>query len=622
MLTWVVAAAPRSGLDTPEVAERVRRAALAVPAGANTPYEWTSRGGRVRLWAWDRQLPIVPSGPCVDIRPTGVLALAGVPIEPGRPWPTGRWLADLHDRIGAATVADVAEGLRGPCSLVHLRHDGPGAIAPDPLSGGLVFIGRRDDMTVLSNRPSCIEPFVTANPEGSLERDAEGLAWIVLAGEISGERTGLRGVDLARAGDRFVVHSTGSVDTVARPRPYLDPQPSDDLDDLVRDAADELTCIADTLSRVAAPLSFGLTGGRDSRVALAALVACGRAGSLHYRTMGPPDAADSVVACELASHLHLDHSLVGTAPPARTHEWLWERLTIGQFLGSGLVPAKELGWAGEDASHVFVEGSYGEQLRAKGAPPAIASTADLDALLARRLTTSQRGGICRRTVEQRHVDTLIELAHRASHVAPGDALHRLFVDHSCRRWVGTVATLNVGAPRIYPLYTVAGLRAAMSLGHDGRRAEVLPYRLTRRLAPHLADLRFAGKAWPELADGGRPVPAPPVVAVAGPPPTRKGTSVEAHREVFSELLLNGGGVEEIIDVDRVASILDGREPLTPLAERQLYNAAGVSIWLRREERAPSASAAAEATARTTSTPAATSAGELTSPGASRTQRLR
>jgi hypothetical protein len=54
--------------------------------------------------------------------------------------------------------------------------------------------------------------------------------------------------------------------------------------------------------------------------------------------------------------------------------------------------------------------------------------------------------------------------------------------------------------------------------------------------------------------------------------------------VFIDLLLQGGPIDEIIDVPRVRALLLDGEEITPALDRQLYNAAGVSLWLRNEER--------------------------------------
>ena len=76
MLTWVVAAANAAGaLDTRDMDERVLRAERAIPWGGLDVREWMNDSGRLRLWTWDRKLATVPSGPCVDVRQSCVLAL-------------------------------------------------------------------------------------------------------------------------------------------------------------------------------------------------------------------------------------------------------------------------------------------------------------------------------------------------------------------------------------------------------------------------------------------------------------------------------------------------------------------------------------------------------------------
>ena len=113
-----------------------------------------------------------------------------VPIEPGRPWPKGRWLSHLHDRVDAQTAIEVADGWRGPFSVLHLQTTGPSEIVSDALACGLVFRGSSANVSVLSNRPGCIEPLITANPCDHLPRSVSDLAWNVVLGNVIGRGTG------------------------------------------------------------------------------------------------------------------------------------------------------------------------------------------------------------------------------------------------------------------------------------------------------------------------------------------------------------------------------------------------------------------------------------------------
>jgi hypothetical protein len=592
MLTWVVVTSSTGKPIAPDAIEpRLRLAAAAAPLGPTQEFRWASRSGRIVFSAWDRTLPTVPSGPCVDVHPGGLAALLGTPLEPGNRWTTGAWLKELHTRVDVHGASAVAAPLRGPNTIVHLCDVGQGEIVSDPLGCALIFVGRTRDLAVASNRPACIEPFLADTVGSRLARDVAALSWLVLLGNIVGHGTAHQGIELVPFGRRLVVEDDGELSTQPAPDPCLETQPVEAFDSLVSEALTELQAITWTLAGLDAPLRIGLTGGRDSRLVLAALAAQDLASSVGYMTMGAADSPDVIVARELATMMDLDHRVIGVggAARARSDEWLIDRLAVNQYLSCGLAPAKDLGWDGAEVPHLLVDGAYGELMRCDEATQRRIDTwEDLDGYLIDRVCTSRKGGICRPDVELRYLDALRSMVASTEADNPGDALHRFYVEHVSRRWLGTNATLAIGAPRMHPLYVLAGARAAMAIGHEGRRSEVIPFRLTRELSPALAEYRFANKGWHPLANGGEPVPSALPLSGSGHPAARKGTSVTNHRQVFIDLLLQGGPIDEIIDVPRVRALLLDGEEITPALDRQLYNAAGVSLWLRNEERPPPA----------------------------------
>ena len=194
---------------------------------------------------------------------------------------------------------------------------------------------------------------------------------------------------------------------------------------------------------------------------------------------------------------------------------------------------------------------------------------------------------------------------------PQDLIDAFFLRHRLRRWTGTEDEIDL-SNRVFPLYSLVGLRAAFVIGAAKRRAEFLHYHVMRTSCPSLVDLTFAGAGWPEevLVDGGHGLTDPPAVPIpaavlqdavttrarprrramkrrAAPTPLTANQlhhqrSLSKHRPVLEAHLVDdpANPVFDVIDRKRTLSAMNGIEELDLQDRIRLFGAATAAIWLR------------------------------------------
>ena len=276
----------------------------------------------------------------------------------------------------------------------------------------------------------------------------------------------------------------------------------------------------------------GLTGGKDSRLMLALLLADGLAGEVEFETLGQTDLPDVVVARQIAESFGLRH--VGQPRQAESSAWRQSRDAAVRDQGYGDLSSREIdlrstAWAGSGARNVregvgrpppndqvLLSGMFGETMRTNYPGSTRFRSKERVAGLPEDLGFGS-AGILRPEVLAHYRDEI----HRLLFVgcletdSPQDVLDTFFI-RRVRRWFGTAREIDPES-RVFPLYSITGIRLAFAIGAENRHAEWIHYQLMRQACDPLVDIPFADGGWSAGADGGlvrsrrhrEPAPAPP-----------------------------------------------------------------------------------------------------------------
>jgi hypothetical protein len=358
------------------------------------------------------------------------------------------------------------------------------------------------------------------------------------------------------------------------------------VDALHLDLAQRVTAIAEL--PIPRPMA-DLTGGKDSRLILALLREAGVTDRFRFRTIGAPDLPDAAVARELAEELALDHEALVREPMGP--ELFVRRLTAHTFQTSGMVSAWDLSGGLGVSSNPVVSGLYAELMRTHYSSfPLLTSMSALRERMARS-ARGDPGSVLKPDVrahyQQVHDEELYDRAD-AGGGSPQDRLDTFFLHHRLRRWSGTTEEIGNHA-RLYPLYSLLGLRAAFVIGDEARRDGLLHLEVMRRAAPELAQHRFAGSGWPESLLADRPdadrLRPPPLKASPRGAPPWQATRLVDQRKVIADFLLGDpqNPLFDIVDRRALAVLLTGGGPATFPERQQVYGALTAAVWLGQHD---------------------------------------
>ena len=211
------------------------------------------------------------------------------------------------------TVGDVHGGTRA-------RSRGSGCVFADPFSIRNVYLAERRECAVFSSR-TAIAALIAAG-EHAPRRDPLGIGWLGFAGVVLDDVTGFEGVRVLRQCAWVELDASGSYVIRSAVHPahwYPELLTPDEAVDLARrDLEAELTVIP---SRPVGPVLADLTGGKDSRVILAARLSAGVADRFRFSTAGPPDLPDVRIANHLVDMFGLTRGLPFPLPEAEAERW-------------------------------------------------------------------------------------------------------------------------------------------------------------------------------------------------------------------------------------------------------------------------------------------------------------
>jgi hypothetical protein len=615
------------------------RSAAELPFPPDRHVTWTNGLGTTWFAGWQ-----APGGggrhdPRWHVDAHGLTAFAG------RVWPRlDGWsgavpvATQLARHLRERPLLGSADELAGVYIVASMAREGPCCIAADPVGEGLLYWGRTPDVVVLSTRAAVAAGVLAAATGGTARRDVLGTGWLAYVGMPMGPRTGFEDVSLVPDGAVVGIEPAGRVDLHRPPRPAwrlhageLAADPSAALDEV---RAEMTTAIRMGLRDPGTHGSLGLTGGKDSRLILALLLAEGMASDLEYETLGADDLPDVVIARQIASTFGLRH----VTSPRFAERWAWRQRLDNAVREGGLrhCPLREIAfritaWATSGMTNagephlgrlpldgtVLLSGFFGESLRTNYPATIRFRSKEQASRFPDNLMPGSVGILNDETVARYRAEMHGLLFEDATDTdSPQDVIDTFYLRQRVRHWQGTSLEID-SENRLFPLYSITAMRLGFAIGAENRHAQWIHHQLMRAACEPLVHVPFANGEWPPGAAADLvpsqtyedPVPPRPpqprprddlhrrlanLRRAVGPPPVptvrtvarehrakERGTDVDIMRRLFRHDPANPAF--EIIDARAALRALDRFDRLSEGQRMQVYGALTAVIWLGGHE---------------------------------------
>lgn len=630
MHTWaIVVLKPGRTIPSAVLAELdEKKRDVTFPLGGHE--RWSSEGGQVQAagW-WADDVPDVATS--WHRRDRDVTASSGHIWIDAKPWQSDRPVsAQLAAWCSGNEVSRNIERLDGVFTLLHLRSDGSGWVTADALGLGLLYRSETAEVDVISNRAELAASLVGAAGR-RCGRDLEAMGLLGFTGSLLGDRTGFDGVQvLPQASIVHLMPGRGlTVETWAQ-LPWWSGGDKEDPAAVIDLCLDRLRDRVRMAATSPHPVACELTGGKDSRLVLALLLAAGVAHDINYLTWGAPHLADVTIAETLAERFDLDHRAgwkrsrghAGPSRPDQSGEAVaepgWKVLRLGYeerlrhhaWASSGALSFWDRNDVWPPSRALSLSGLAGEVLRTNH--PAT-NRVDTPERLHRFLASGRLGynsaGLFTDDAAE-HLGGVVEAEMLSLLPNDGDvrdAVDGFYQRGRLRRLEGL--KLEIGSRnRVFPLYDLHVVRAAFSIGSEARRREELHFRLIEACVPELIRLPFAGKGWPPAlvaehpearligSPADRSSPSAPSIEKAAQAPPRQPPvataadinrmkDIDAKRHVLRSLLdlPPRHRVWDLYDRRRTLDALDKIESLPRRGRAEVHHAATVATWLDHGE---------------------------------------
>jgi asparagine synthetase B (glutamine-hydrolysing) len=257
--------------------------------------------------------------------------------------------------------------------------------------------------------------------------------------------------------------------------------------------ASALTDAVAPLRGIGSPVELSLTGGKDSRLVAAVLVAAGI--PVRAKTYGFADHPDVVVATEIARRLGIEHVVTEPAAPGQQTD-LATRLRATVLVADGMLSAFEnVGRPDPVPSLAVTAGGHGGELLRGGYAE----------ITAGRRAASLRAGEVLRRLATKHIG-LLRPAAAAGYLAglapwtaalargPLHALDDFYLVNRAGRWSAAARQAYLLRERlVQPLFDERVVRAARRVPLADRVSGQLSRDVLAHRCPALADVPLAGK---------------------------------------------------------------------------------------------------------------------------------
>jgi hypothetical protein len=628
VLTFAVVASRTGRPLEPSVLDLLEaRGRAEVPFPSDRHVTWANDSGTVWFAGWQAAGKRGPLEPCWHLDGEDLTAVAG------RVWPrcngwsgAAQVVAQLARHLRTQPLVGGAEALAGTYVVASMAAAGPCAVAADPLSIRPLYWGDSADVVVLSTRPAVAASVLAAAAGTVPRRDAVGAGWLAYVGDAMGTRTGYEHITLVPHGAVIEIDPMGTIHLHRPPRPvwrlHADELAADACAALDEVRSEMTVAIRTALRDPETQGCVGLTGGKDSRLVLALLLADDRASDLEYQTIGGDDLPDVVAARQLASMFGLRH----VTNPGIAERWAWRqrvddairgdglvhctsreltfRITVSATAGTRNVGEPHLGRLPPDHT-VLLSGLLGEALRTNYPDTTQMRSKEQVARFPDHLKVGSIGIVDREVAAWYRAEVHQLLFEEATDDdSPQDVIDSFYLRQRMRRWLGGMHEID-SHNRVFPLYSITALRLAFGIGAENRHAEWIHHRLMRAACEPLLHLPFTNSEWPPGADGELVAPIryreaiPPV-----PPPSRRSwrrshrrpafrsaqrehlakeqnADIEIMRRMFRHDAANPAF--ELIDARAAQRALDRFDTLSERQTLQLYGALSAVIWLGGHE---------------------------------------
>ncbi|MHB8458861.1 MAG: hypothetical protein ACYDAK_11875 [Candidatus Limnocylindrales bacterium] len=423
----------------------------------------------------------------------GATLFDGLPIDP-----TGSLVAHRADAL-EANWDRLPETLEGRFCVVRLIEQ-PLSIEfiTDPLGVEQVFVHGSAQSSLVSNSAGLVE-----RATGSTELDPIGVSTLLALDFVGGDSTLRRDIRVVPAAQHWA-WSPGRASWAKRTYWSLTAQahrPERRVDgELVDEVAASLIAFCSSAANVLGSVNAPLTGGKDSRMLAAILVAAGI--PARFWTKGDSGTQDVEIARRLASRYGLSHRIANrptqTEPeyePTRAVAKAWSRLTE-EFVvqNDGLASLINLGNIFGQPSRidrlaVSLTALTGESAREAFTPPYLfapgASPARVRSLLPTLAMAAPRGLIRKEAFRLaiKHVESVVDRA-AAEGVAVDNLPTVFYLEDRCRRWASNnPRELAQTEDKVVPFQTRPYVRSALSITAEDRWLERLHREVTRTMVP-------------------------------------------------------------------------------------------------------------------------------------------
>jgi hypothetical protein len=267
--------------------------------------------------------------------------------------------------------------------------------------------------------------------------------------------------------------------------------------------AEALVAAVSPLRELTEPVELSLTGGKDSRLVVAALMAAGV--PVRAKTHGFAAHPDVTVAAEIARRLHIEHVVREPASPEAKIDVV-TRIRATVLVADGMLSAFEnVGRPDHSPSSVVTAGGHGGELlrggyaETAGAGHPAAGTigsvkrAARAAELLRRLT-ARNVALLRPGHAARYLASLTPWSAAALAHGPLRALDDFYLVNRAGRWSAAARQAYLLRENlVQPLFDDGVVRAARQVPLADRVRGALPAAVLRELRADLADIPYAGK---------------------------------------------------------------------------------------------------------------------------------
>jgi hypothetical protein len=260
------------------------------------------------------------------------------------------------------------------------------------------------------------------------------------------------------------------------------------------DVASALVAAVAPLASADEPVELSLTGGKDSRLIVAALVAAGI--PVRAKTHGFPEHPDVAVAAEVARRLGIEHRILTPTEPSKQTD-VPARLRAAVLVADGMLSAFEnVGRTDPPGPPPLTAGGHGGELLRGGYAEVAAGrrAARLRAAEVLRRLTTKHAGLLRRGPAAAYMASLTPWTGTALTRGPLAMLDDFYLVNRAGRWSAAARQAYLIRERLaQPLFDDGVVRAARAIPLGLRVEGVLTRSVLTELSPVLADVPFAGK---------------------------------------------------------------------------------------------------------------------------------